>query len=182
MNASAVNYTKGIYNPAGVIQIYYALAADIATFPVLADPGTATTLSSLVEYSDAITMATGKQFWPLYSTLETAELKSTLSGVRDGKGRENSLDISYPGNDSNFLGFDAIAPYNDFVFLIKEKNGKLRVLGSLDDPAYLDTDTATSGAKVADARTTKMSFKAPAETACPIYTMDISTLLVPAVA
>jgi len=180
MNASAINYTKGIYNPAGVVQVLYAFPEDVATFPTLADPATATTLSSLIEYADPIIMKTGKQFFPLYSTLETAELTTALTGSRDGKGRENSLKISYPGNDSNFLGFEAYVTNRDVIFLVKEKNGKWRVLGSLEDPAYLDVDAGTSGAKISDSRKTELTFKAPAETSCPVYISDVGDLLAPA--
>jgi hypothetical protein len=179
MNVASVTYQKGRYNPAGVTKVYWALPEDIATFPTLKTPDDAdATFDSLVTYSTAITMATGKKFQELYCTLEEGELKSTFAGNRDGKGKENMLEISFPGNDAAFHGFEAYAANRDFVFLVKEKNGKVRVLGSPEDPAYLESGEGTSGKKIADGRKNVLTFKASGPTAPPIYTTAIAALLV----
>lgn len=181
MNASAVIYQRGKYNPAGLTEVYYAFKKDIATFPTLDLPETVgATFSSLVTYDTAITMATGKKFEKLYCTLEEGEIKSTVAGPRDGKGKENMLEISFPGNEADYLGFEAIALNEEFVFIVKEKNGVLRVLGSLEDPAYLDSGDATSGKKVADGRKNVLTFKATGATAAPIYGVALASLLTPA--
>lgn len=182
MNAEAITFPQGRYNPAGITKVWYAFTEDIATFPSLADPETALTYASLVELATAITMKEGKQFFELYCTLEEGEIKSTMVGSRDGKGYENSLEISFPGNDSKFLGFKAASANRTIVFIVKEKNNKLRVLGSLEDPAYVDADESVSGKKIADARRSVLTFKASAATPAPIYTQTMTSLLTPAVA
>lgn len=179
MNPSSVTYAKGRYNPAGITKVYWALPEDIAIFPVLKTPDDAdATLSSLVTYATAIIMKAGKKFQEIYCTLEEGELKSTFAGNRDGKGKENMLEISFPGNDADFLGFEAYAANRDFIFLVKEKNGKYRVLGSLEDAAYLESGDATSGKKIADGRKNVLTFKASGPTAPPIYTTDVAALLI----
>lgn len=180
MNSVAITYPKGRYNPAGITEVYYAIPEDIATFPVLADPGTATTFSSLIEYADEITMKTGKLFQPIYCTIETGQIQASLVGPRDGKGYENTLTISFPGNDSLFLGFKAYMANRDAIFLVREKNGKIRVLGNLEDTATMDTDDEKSGQKIADGRASVLTFKASGATSSPVYTSDIAPLLVAA--
>lgn len=180
MNISNLTFPAGRYNPGGITEVLQAFVEDIASFPVLADPDTATTLASLVTYAEAITMKTGKSFRKIYCTLEEGEIKSKMVGARDGKGYENTLEISFPGSEGEMLGFRAYAANRQSVFLVKEKNGKVRVLGSLEDPAYFEDDDATSGKKIADLRATKMTFKASGATAAPIYSLPVTSLLVPA--
>ena len=182
MNAKNIKWPQGVYNPGGTSgPTLYAFEEDIASFPELADPETATTFDSLVEVTEAIVMKTGKQFYELYCTLETGELKSTVVGPRDGKGFENSMEISFPGSKAEFLGFQAAAANRNLVFIVPEKNKTLRVLGSKADPAALDTAEGTSGKAISDARATVMTFKASGGTPPPIYTLPLASLLVPAV-
>jgi hypothetical protein len=182
MNTQSITHPTGKYNPAGMTKVYWCLASEIATFPVLDLPETVgADYSSLVTYDAAITMKSTKLFRELYCTVEEGEIKSTVVGSRDGKGKENSLEISFPGNDAAYLGFEAIALNEQFVFIVKEKNGVLRVLGSLEDPAYLDSGDATSGKKIADSRKNVLTFKGSGATAAPIYGVAITSLLTAAV-
>lgn len=180
MNAQPIKWPQGRFNPAGVTKVWYAFTEDIASFPVLADPETATTFSSLVEYDDPIVMKPGKKFEELYCTLEEGEVKATLVGPRDGKGYENMISISFPGNESNFLGYKAAGANREQVFLVKEKNGKIRVVGSLEDPAFMESDEESSGKKIADGRKSLLAFKASGATSAPIYTSPMASLLAPA--
>jgi len=181
MNGESILYPSGRYNPAGTTKAYYAYVEDILSFPTLADSETATTHESLVNYTAAIVMKQGKQFHEYYGTLEESELKGTLVGPRDGKGWENTFEISHPGNDAKAVGFHAASANRPIVWLVKEKNAKLRVLGSLEDPSYLDAGDYTSGKKIADSRRTITTYKASGATPPPIYTLPIAALLAPAV-
>lgn len=180
MNSKAIQWPQGRYNPAGVKRVFYAFVEDILSFPTLADPETALTFESLAEYDGAIVMKPGKQFFPLYCTVETGEITSTLVGPRDGKGFENSVSISFPGSEAEFLGFKAASANRNIVFIVEEKNNKMRVLGSLDDPAFMDTDESTSGKAIADGRTSVLGFKASGATPAPIYTSPLASILTPA--
>lgn len=179
MNAANIVWPQGRYNPGGVSRVVYAFVEDIASFPTLADPETATTFESLVLYANPIVMKTGKSFKELYCTLEEGEVKSEMVGPRDGKSRENSIEISFPGSEAEFLGFKAACSNRQMIFGVLEKNRKVRIVGTLDDPAFLETDSETSGKKNADGRKTMLMFKAAAATSAPIYHLGIDTLLVP---
>lgn len=177
MNSKAISWPQGRYNPGGITKVYYGYQEDFLSFPALADPETATTFESLVTYPSAITMKTGKQLFELYCTVEQGEIKSNMVGPRDGKGYENMLEISFPGSEAEFLGFKAASANRQLIFFVKEKNGKVRVLGNLEDPAFFETDESTSGKAIADGRLSKLTFKASAATPAPIYTTALTSLL-----
>lgn len=180
MNAQKIHHPAGRYNPAGIKVLYYAFVEDILTFPTLDDPETALTFESLVEFAEAIVMKPGKQFFEYYGTMEESELKTTIVGPRDGKGFENSIEWSYPGNDSKALGFMAATANRPCVYIAVEKNNVARVVGAPDDPAFLESLDATSGKKVADGRKSVMMAKASGATPSPIYTLPLAALLAPA--
>jgi len=178
MNAQSIVYGTGQYNPAGTKALfYYAYVEDILSMPVLADPATATTLASLVEMATAVVMKTGKRIFDHYATSEENEVKCTLVGSRDGKGYENSFEYKFPGNDPIQLGFQASTANRQVVLWVPEKNGRVRLIGSLEDPAYMETAEYTSGKKIADSRGTIITFKASAATPAPIYTPALTSLL-----
>lgn len=180
MNAKQIAYPQGRFNPAGLTQVLYAFNEDILTMPTTADSETALDFDSLASYAAPIVMKTGKQFYSIYCTLEEGEIKTTMAGPRDGKGFENMLEISFPGNTPEILGFQASVANRQLVMIVKEKNGVLRVLGSIEDPCYLETLEYTSGKKVADGRASKMTFKDSKPTPAPIYTTPVASLLIPA--
>ncbi|MBC8053758.1 MAG: hypothetical protein H7Y13_11905 [Sphingobacteriaceae bacterium] len=169
MNLQNLTWPAGRRNAAGISRILFCPCEDILTFPALGDPETATTYAELIEMEDLIVCKTGKKFIEIYCTLETGEVKSKMVGPRDGKGRENSVELSSPGNEAAFLGFDSYTDNLPGVFVVLEKNGKWRVVGSLNDPAYKDDSDGTSGKAGTDGRATKLMFKSLQETAPPIY-------------
>ena len=181
MNAAAITHPAGRYNPGGTTEHFYAFVDDVLTMPVVADPETATDFASLAVLSTAIVMKTGKQFNKIYCTVEEGEVKTTMVGPRDGKGFENMVEISFPGNTPEILGFQASVANRPCIFIVKEKNGILRVLGGLGDPSYFETLDYSSGKKIADGRANKMTFKDSKATPAPIYTVAMASLLIPAV-
>lgn len=180
MNAKAIKWPQGRYNPAGTTRFWYAFQEDIESFPTLADPETAVSLESLIEYDAPIVMKTGKQFHELYCTVEEGELKAEMVGPRDGKGWSNSVDISFPGSTPEFLGFLAASANRNLVIIVEEKNKQIRVLGDLSDPASLDAAPLTSGKKIEDGRIGALTFKASAGTPPPIYKTQMTSILTPA--
>lgn len=180
MNAANIVYGQGKYNPAGTTRVLWTFAEDVLSIPVLPTPDSASTFDELIEIDSAIVMKAGKRMFDLYCTSEEGEIKSKLVGPRDGKGRENSFELSYPGNDPLFMGWDAATDNNPIILLVLEKNGKWRLLGDLNDPAYKEDSDGTSGKKVADGRATKVMFKAVGAIPSPIYNPagGIASLLV----
>lgn len=181
MNAKPILFPQGISNPGGTTEVLYQFAENFATFPSVPDFATATDFEVLAKLATLPTLKTGEKLEKLYCTVEEGEIKSTMVGERDGKGFENEASIFFPGNTPEFYGFLAATANRQIIFFIKEKNGVWRVLGSLEDPAYVDTSESTSGKKIADRRGTTVAFKASGPTAAPILGVAITPLLTAAV-
>ena len=173
LNAKNIIYPQGKLNPGGIAgYIYYAFEEDIASYPeaILVDTETATTFDALVTIplADPFVMKAGKYFHKLYCTLETGEVKFSMVGVRDSKSFENSVEISFPGNEAEMLGFLAAGANRRLAVAVPEQNGKVRVIAHPNFPAQIDTAEGTSGKAVADGRATVITIKASSGTPAPI--------------
>lgn len=174
LNAKNILYPQGRLNPGGIAGfIYFAFEEDIDKYPAALTPDTETaaTFDALgsVPAADPFVMKAGKYFHKLYCTLETGEVKFSMVGVRDSKSFENTVEISFPGNEAEMLGFIAASANRRLAVVVPEQNGKMRVIGHPKFPAQLDTAEGTSGKAVADGRSTVLTIKASAGTPAPIY-------------
>jgi hypothetical protein len=174
LNAKNILYPQGRLNPGGIAGfIYYAFEEDIEDYPAALSPDTETALTfdalGSVPIADPFVMKTGKFFHKIYCTLEMGEVKFSMVGVRDSKSFENSVEISFPGNEAEMIGFIAAAANRRLAVIVPEQNNKLRVIGHPNFPAQLDTSEGTSGKAVADGRATVITIKASAGTPAPIY-------------
>lgn len=180
MNAESITYPQGIYNKPGINNIFYASSNDILSMPSLAVPETAINMASLVEMTTAIVMKSGKSFKDIYSTLGEGKLDWAKVGNRDSVSWENMLEFSMPNDTPEFIGFCAYAGNERFILLVRQPNGRVRLVGSLDSPAFFDDGKGTSGDKPSTARATKVTFKDSQNTPAPIYTPALTSLLIPA--
>lgn len=174
LNAKNIMYPQGRLNPGGIAGfILYAFDEDIDSYPaaLTADTETALTFDALgsIPVADPFVMKAGKYFHKIYCTLEMGEVKFGMVGVRDSKSFENTVEISFPGNEAEMLGFIAAAANRRMAVIVPEQNGKSRVIGHPNFPAQLDTAEGTSGKAVADGRATVITIKAAAGTPAPIY-------------
>jgi|GEM_PF-552605 hypothetical protein len=151
LNAKDILFQQGVFNPGGIAgEVYYAFTDDIESWPAALtniDTENAIEMEDLVtiKAADDFKFKAGKSFKRLYVTLETGELKYSLIGVRDGKGFQNSMEISYPKNDALILGFIASVANRRLVFIAIEQNGTAKVLGTKQFPAQIDTAEGGSG-------------------------------------
>ncbi len=179
LNAKNITYKQGTYNPGGIEgRVYYAFDEDIAKWPdrlINIDTLNATEFAELVTIplADKFVFKTGKCFHELYCTLETGELKYSLIGARDGKSFSNSMEVSYPSNDEEFLGFLASSANRRLVFLVVEQNGKVKVLGTPKFPAQLETVEGTTGKLVEDPNTSVQTYLSKSPIPAAIYKAPI---------
>lgn len=168
MNAADILFEAGKANPGGITNhIFYAPISDFETVP---QPTRGVDLATYAVITGDFVFKAGKGFKRFYSTLETGELKHEQVGPRDGKSFENTIEVSFPGNSPEFIGFSAVAAIEEgFIIVVKERNGVLRVLGEQEVPAFVDTNSGTSGKANADARATVVTFKAASDMPAPIY-------------
>ena len=165
---SDILWTDGQDNDAGLAsELYYAPLADVATFPaVIAVP---TNFDEKVTVSSDFVMQSGKQFFQIYGTLEKGSVISTLVGERDGKSFENMAKFVHPGNKPYLLGFLEYLKNTNLVFIVKELDGQMRIIGSEDLPAKIDAAESTTGEAVADLKHIEITVKSIGRIA-PVYT------------
>ena len=121
---------------------YYALVADILTWPAYAGSSTA---ADTVTITGDIVFNTGKKWNKIYSTKELGKFTSKKDGVRDSKGNENMYMISHPGATPELIGTLEILTNSSFVAIVPDLNGNFRLLGSPDDPAELQNSEEDTG-------------------------------------
>lgn len=179
LNAKDIVYPQGRFNPGGLQgEVYYAFEEDIQSWPaalVNIDTETAVEFADLVTVpaADPFVLKATKSFKKLYVTLETGELKFSLIGPRDSKAFSNSMEISYPSNDAEILGFIASSANRRLVFLVKETNGRIKVLGTPGFPAQLETVEGTTGKLVEDGNVAVQTYLSKSAIPAPIYKAPI---------
>jgi hypothetical protein len=150
---------------------YYALVADILTWPAFA--GTATAAET-VTIEDDIVFNTGKKFFKIYSTKGLGKFTSKKEGVRDSKGNQNQVMFSHPGSTPALVGSMEIMTNSSIIVIVPDQNGNFRILGSPDDPAQLVSAEEDSGDEYNTFNGMKITFESTGAPA-PFYTGVIST-------
>lgn len=174
MNAENIMFDQGQCNEGGLGGfLYYAPVDDFATIPAPATSEDATSLEEAGSITDPYVFKTGKCFKKLYCTLETGEVRFGMVGPRDSKSFEQIAEVSYPGNDKKFIGFLHTNANGRFIIIAKERNGRLRVVGTEDFPAHFDDAQGSSGKASADGRKTTMMFKSSACYPPPVYEGEV---------
>ncbi len=150
---------------------YYAFCEDIETYPAALTPDfvAAAAFGALVSIpiGDVFVMQAGKFFHPFPCTPETGDVKSTMVGPNDSKAFENVASFSNAGNNDALAGAIGYTANKPVIIVVKELNGTMKVVGTQDYPARLDTADRTSGVKVADGAMIKHAYKAYAPVPCP---------------
>lgn len=166
-----LDWADGSNNDGGLANyVYYAPLSHVNTFPTV--PASPTTNADVVTIADDFVMETGKKFLKVYCTRDMGELTSKMVGETDSKSYENKVDLFIPGNEAEIAAFLEKIKNTNAVWLVPDREGKVRVLGSENLPAKIEVGETTSGKKAGDARGTKMTISSVGRIA-PFYTGDI---------
>ncbi len=143
--------TTGGNNDAGLKRtIYFALAADVETWPTL--PGSPATYEDLVLHDGAFAMKTGKQFFSFEAQVRKSGLDTESAGERGSKSAVNRLEVMRSNISASVVGFLETHKNDEMVFIVEELNGDLRVIGDDDLPATIEDFKITGGKDVSDER------------------------------
>ena len=75
------------------------------------------------------TFKAGKGFIELYTTMDTGQLALPPAPARDQSGSMASIQVFYPGNDLDAMGFLYVAQNFEWIVLVTAPNGKVFQLG-----------------------------------------------------
>jgi len=116
-------------NMAGISTVVYVIkVADIESFPSI-NP---TTPKGKVTYIGDFTLKSNKYWNTFYSTQQLGDIKSDVTGPRDGEFFTLSGSFFYPNTNPDALGMATLLKNADVVVIMKEFSGKgqMRVIGS----------------------------------------------------
>lgn len=146
-NLKEIKKTPGIANMPGLGRIhYYTYLNDVLSIPKPLGFDLATSLEEMSVISSSIEMKPGKYMHPIYCTAETGGLKGESQGERDCKSVKRTATIHFPQLTAEVMGLSAAIINSDMLVLVKDRDGRFRMLGSEDYPAEIapSDDTGTS--------------------------------------
>lgn len=158
------NNMGGIQSP-----VYYALHSEVTNWPTL--PAASADMTQAAKLSGDFQFQSGAGFRSLYTTLDTGVLRSEEQGEIDGVSYRLALELHYPGNQADALGFLAKVKNSNLVFVVYDAEGIARVVGSDAFPAKRDpgVNPSTTGQATADRKGNTIGFFSYANTPAPIY-------------
>jgi hypothetical protein len=164
LNAKNISRKNNQKNIGGLAQDhYYAFADDIDVWPDGLNPDfdAAASYEALVNLptDDIFVMKTGKFFYTFPCILETGQVKSTMVGPLGSHAFENTAVFGNPANLDELTGHLAFIANKPLVVLVRELNGTVKVVGTKEYPAQVDSYESTNGEKVADGNMQKHGFK-----------------------
>lgn len=141
---------------AGVSEVgVYAAAVDdflsIKKPPAIAD---GTSLTDIATIAETHTFKTGKGFHKLYINPNSGLVESAQAGEKGNLSIENSITGSLQGTGSRIAGWVRKYKNTPMIFIVKERDGKIKQIGSELSPGYITEVTASSGQQPGDVKST----------------------------
>jgi hypothetical protein len=162
---------------AGVMEceVYAAVASHIDSFPALPVSGTAaTSLTDFATLTADITFPAGKGFFKLDTQVETGEVKDDMVGNVGNRKFKKMFEFFLPDTSAKNIGFMGEYANVPLVFAIKEKSGRVRLVGSKDLPAYFESVAGTSGKGSEDDNGWQCAIYQTSKKPAPVYTGNIT--------
>lgn len=175
MTLEDIEFAEGSNNTPGLIQSVMFIPLSIIVkdrFPKVKqpDPTGAGVLADLVTVTGDIFLKTGTKPTTIYLTDETGELKDEIQGELDGKSFSNMLEFLHPGEGDDIRGFAAYIKNNSGIFVVRSKEDKQFLFGSMLSPAKLVTGPGTMGKATKDRKGRTFTFKFDAGYPTPTFT------------
>lgn len=131
-------------NMGGIAQIcYYCAWDDVLTFPTV--PSSPATIEENGVLTGSVAMKPGKQMYSIYITDDAGEFEIEPVGEKDGKSFVTHLRLFNPGLKKKILGFMNWAKNENLVFIVKDNDGQLYLMGDATRPATYEGAPNGSG-------------------------------------
>lgn len=172
----SLRFCQGTKVLPGIRQYVYAVAKrDIVKWPTLPDVSTeAQTLDKLATYATDFTLGSDKKWIRIDLAVNKGNIECEVQGDHPSRTFVNKLTVSYPGTSAQAAGFCRLAADEELVFLVPQRDGKFRVLGS--EAFFVDVKPKMStGEGLNTAGGTELSIEATDICPAPYYTGKIAT-------
>lgn len=146
---------------------------DVVKWPTL--PGAAAkSLTELVNYVGDFVLATDKKWHKIGMIPNNGELKIESQGTYGSKTFKVTSNIVIPGTEEEATGYIAAANNDEMIYLIIQRNGKARMVGSESFTPELSLSQDT-GKAATDTNSTNVEAVATDEYPAPFYPGKIET-------
>lgn len=156
-------------------EAYAIPKSQILKFPkrkTAADAGA--TLSSLVTYDGDFVLAADAKFFAVDLVTTASNLKAESQGEYPSNTFLVSTTLKYAGVDEEATGFCMMANTDDLVYVVRQKNGKYRVIGN-EFERTTTKPAQDSGMAVTDASGTTLEISVTDKSPAPFYTGKLVT-------
>ena len=171
MNFEAIEFPEGQGNLGGLRPVgYYGFISEATTIPEV--PAAPATLEEVSVITSNIVMDAGKYMHPMYGTLEATNLKGEQQGERDGRSAKIALTWFIPGHHKENLGAARYFPKRRMFFIVRDHEGRYRLVGSTHFPAEVAA-TDDTGTAVADRKGVTYEISTYSDGPAPIYEGEI---------
>ena len=125
-----IDFCQGQSAPAGIRDYFYAISKrDIVSWPTISRTGK-TTLDAIPVYDGDFKLAADKKFVRIALIPDQSQIQSESQGSYGGKSFKNTATLVVPTTREAITGFISEANNDDMVFLVPDRNGKFRMVGS----------------------------------------------------
>ncbi|EKF56224.1 hypothetical protein I215_01838 [Galbibacter marinus] len=163
-------------------EVYACPLSDFLTIGAPPKLGEATTLEEAgsISAESSHTFAEGKGFHKLMLKPDSGNVVSTPQGSKGNITFENKFTAAIPGGTKKTVGWVRKYKGVPMIFIIVEKDGTQRQLGSKLSPSYMNTDSGyASGAAPGDDKITTVSFSDVQPYIAPVYEGTITEFTPP---
>ena len=128
---ASLRFCQGTKVLPGLFQyVYGVFKRDIVKWPTLPEESAESTMEKLATYVGDFTLAGDKKWVRIDLATNKGNVECETQGDRPSRTFLNKLTASYPGSSAAAAGFCRMAIDEDMVFLVRQRDGKFRVLGS----------------------------------------------------
>lgn len=156
-------------------EVYFIPKSQIINWPALPELTDANvTMSTLAVYDGDFVLAADATFKQLDVLTTASNLTSASQGETPSKTFVNTSTLKYAGNNEAATGFCRMANADDLVYVIRQRDGKFRVLGN--DKFETNTNPGQdSGMAVTDASGTTLEASVTDICPAPFYVGKLPT-------
>lgn len=153
--------------------VYGASKRDIVTWPKI-DRSTKETLDTINVYEGDFVMAADKKWHKIALVPNEGQLQIESQGTFGSKTFKVTATMNMPGTEEEVSGYIAEANNDEMVYLVPQRNGKFRVVGSEAFSSELSLAQDT-GKAATDSNMTTVTAEATDEYPAPFYVGKIET-------
>jgi len=164
-------------NPAGQSFTFYLVPAEeVESYPQTKEQqqGSIQEMGDDVELVGGFTLKAGGFFRGVKAKTDTAGLSFDLVGEVGSYGFDNKFSFYLTGMSKVKLGFAATVAHccSGFIVVTEGRDGNTHVLGTPQNPCFIEPFSAEGGKKIAESRGAEYVFKAPS--AVPPFIYDLA--------